>query len=63
MLDGFENGFGPGADAQVFGQIDPTDRTRGIYQELGRPCDVLAVFPAFGVQYAVPTNYLGFGVG
>jgi len=45
-----EHFFGAGADADVFGEIDPPDGTMGIEQNFSGPRDVVTVWTASGME-------------
>ena len=57
-----EHLFGPGADAQVVGEVDPADYPGGIDQELRRARDVVAVDAGSFVQQVVAADGLGIRV-
>jgi hypothetical protein len=40
LIEGFEHLFGPRPDGDIVRQIDPPDRTAGINEEFGWPCNV-----------------------
>jgi hypothetical protein len=58
-----EDLVGAGADAEVAGEIDPTDGAGGIEQELGGAGDIVAVDAGAFVQEVVSADYFGVGIG
>jgi hypothetical protein len=50
-------------DGDVFRQIPPLDRPRGIDQEFGRPCDIAALWPGAAVEKVVTPDRLRIYVG
>jgi hypothetical protein len=54
---------GAGADAEIPGEIDPTDGAGGIEEELGGASDVVAVDAGALVKEIVAANHFGIGVG
>jgi hypothetical protein len=52
-----------GADADVFGEVDPPDGTIGIEQKFSGPRNVVAVGTASGVEQVVIADHLGIGIG
>jgi hypothetical protein len=63
ILGDCQHFFGAGADADVFGEVDPPDGTIGIEQKFGGPGDVVAVWTAAGVEEVVIANYFRVGIG
>ena len=57
---GLQHRVGAGADAEVSGEIDPTDCAGGIDEEFGGAGDVVAVDTGAFVQHVVTAD--GFGV-
>jgi len=52
-----------GADAEVAGEIDPTNGAGGIEQELGRARDIVSLDAGAFVQEVVSADYFGVGIG
>jgi hypothetical protein len=62
-LGGFQDLVGAGADAEVAGEIDPTDGPGGIDEELGGTGDIVPVNAGAFVKEIVAADYFGVRVG
>jgi hypothetical protein len=57
-----EHFVGTGADAQVIGEIDPTDCTGGVDEELRGTRYVVALDASALVEEVVAADYFGIGI-
>jgi hypothetical protein len=49
--------------ANAVREVLPPDGSRGIHQELGGPCDIVAVRASARVKHAIPADDLRVGIG
>ena len=62
-VEGLQHLFGAGADAKIFGEIEPADFSGGIDEKFGGAGDVGAVFAAVGMNEIPAADDVVFGVG
>lgn len=55
--------FGAGPDAEIAGEIDPTDGAGRVDEELRRASDVVTVDASAFVEEIVAADYLRVGIG
>ena len=62
MIEGTEDLLRPRTNRDVFGELDPANRSAGTNQELGGPRNVRAFRSRRGMQHIVTPNDFRFGI-